>query len=86
VFKMRSATRASRRPREPTPDKPCDRPEWIFAMPDLGLSAFVIVESPASDHLPLAVTVTVERECPFDRRLAGCWYRTRATAARTACR
>jgi endonuclease/exonuclease/phosphatase family metal-dependent hydrolase len=44
---------------EPKPDEPCDRPDWIFATPDLGLSAFVIVESAASDHLPLAVTVTV---------------------------
>jgi len=44
---------------EPKPDKPCDRPDWIFATPDLGLSAFVIVESAASDHLLLAVTVTV---------------------------
>ena len=43
----------------PEPDEPCDRPDWIFATPDLGLSAFVIVESPASDHLPLAVTLTV---------------------------
>jgi endonuclease/exonuclease/phosphatase family metal-dependent hydrolase len=44
---------------EPKPDKPCDRPDWIFATPDLGLSAFEIVRTPASDHLPLAVTLTV---------------------------
>lgn len=43
----------------PKPDKPCDRPDWIFATTDVGLSAFVIVESPASDHLPLATTVAI---------------------------
>jgi endonuclease/exonuclease/phosphatase family metal-dependent hydrolase len=42
----------------PEPDKPCDRPDWIFATPDLRLSGFEIVETPASDHLPLVVTVT----------------------------
>jgi endonuclease/exonuclease/phosphatase family metal-dependent hydrolase len=44
---------------EPKPDKLCDRPDWIFATPDLGLSEFEIAETPASDHLPLAVTVAV---------------------------
>ena len=44
---------------EPNPDKPCDRPDWIFATPDLELSAFEITRTPASDHLPLAVTVAV---------------------------
>lgn len=43
---------------EPKPEKPCDRPDWIFATPELELSAFEIVESPASDHLPLVVTVS----------------------------
>lgn len=44
---------------EPKPDKPCDRPDWIFATGDLGLEDFVIVRTPASDHLPLAVTVSL---------------------------
>jgi endonuclease/exonuclease/phosphatase family metal-dependent hydrolase len=44
---------------EPKPEKPCDRPDWIFATPDLGLADFVIMRTPASDHLPLAVRVTV---------------------------
>ena len=44
---------------EPKPEKPCDRPDWIFATPDLGLADFVITRTPASDHLPIAVTVTV---------------------------
>jgi endonuclease/exonuclease/phosphatase family metal-dependent hydrolase len=44
---------------EPKPEKPCDRPDWIFATPDLALSDFVIVASPASDHLPVVVTVTI---------------------------
>lgn len=42
---------------EPKPDKPCDRPDWIFATPDLGLTNFAIVRTDASDHLPLTVTV-----------------------------
>ncbi|MCI0634754.1 MAG: endonuclease/exonuclease/phosphatase family protein [Actinobacteria bacterium] len=45
---------------EPKPEKPCDRPDWVFATPDLGLADFVIERTPASDHLPIAVTVTVE--------------------------
>jgi len=44
---------------EPKPEKPCDRPDWIFATPDLRLADFVIMRTPASDHLPVAVTVTV---------------------------
>lgn len=44
---------------DPDPGEPCDRPDWIFTTPDLGLSDFVIVRAPASDHLPLAVTVTL---------------------------
>jgi len=45
---------------EPKPEKPCDRPDWIFATPDLRLADFVIMRTPASDHLPIAVTVTVD--------------------------
>jgi endonuclease/exonuclease/phosphatase family metal-dependent hydrolase len=44
---------------EPDPDEPCDRPDWIFATPDLRLSSFVIERTPASDHLPLAATVII---------------------------
>jgi endonuclease/exonuclease/phosphatase family metal-dependent hydrolase len=44
---------------EPEPEEPCDRPDWIFVTPDLGLSTFEIVRAPASDHLALAVSVTV---------------------------
>jgi endonuclease/exonuclease/phosphatase family metal-dependent hydrolase len=44
---------------EPKPEKPCDRPDWIFATPDLELSGFEITRTSASDHLPVAVTVTV---------------------------
>lgn len=45
---------------EPKPEKPCDRPDWTFATPDLRLADFVIMRTPASDHLPIAVTVTVD--------------------------
>jgi endonuclease/exonuclease/phosphatase family metal-dependent hydrolase len=45
---------------EPDPEKPCDRPDWIFATPDLRLADFVTIRTPASDHLPIAVTVTVD--------------------------
>jgi len=45
---------------EPKPEKPCDRPDWIFATPDLTLVDFDITRTPASDHLPIAVTVTAE--------------------------
>jgi endonuclease/exonuclease/phosphatase family metal-dependent hydrolase len=45
---------------EPKPEKPCDRPDWIFATPDMGLADFVIVRTPASDHLPISVTVTLD--------------------------
>ena len=44
---------------EPEPDKPCDRPDWVFATPDLDPSEFLIVRTPASDHLPIAVAFTL---------------------------
>jgi len=44
---------------EPDPDEPCDRVDWIFVTPDVEPSAFEIAETRASDHLPLAVTVTI---------------------------
>lgn len=44
---------------EPEQDEPCDRVDWIFVTPDVEPSDFVIVETPASDHLPLAVTLTI---------------------------
>jgi endonuclease/exonuclease/phosphatase family metal-dependent hydrolase len=46
---------------EPKPEKPCDRPDWIFATPDLRLSGFEITRTSASDHLPITVAVTVPR-------------------------
>ena len=42
---------------EPDPDEPCDRVDWIFVTPDVEPSEFEIGQTPASDHLPLAVTV-----------------------------
>lgn len=44
---------------EPDPEEPCDRVDWIFVTPDVEPSGFEIVETRASDHLPLAVTVTI---------------------------
>lgn len=44
---------------DPDPDEPCDRVDWIFVTPGVEPSDFVIVETRASDHLPLAVTVTI---------------------------
>jgi endonuclease/exonuclease/phosphatase family metal-dependent hydrolase len=44
---------------EPDPEQPCDRVDWIFVTRDVEPSAFVIVETRASDHVPLAVTVTI---------------------------
>ena len=44
---------------DPEPEEPCDRPDWIFATPDLALSDLTIVRAPASDHLALAVTLTL---------------------------
>lgn len=45
---------------EPKAEKPCDRPDWMFATPDLTLVDFGITRTPASDHLPIAVTVTAD--------------------------
>ncbi len=39
---------------------PYQRIDWIFGSPDIAFSDFVIPASTASDHLPLAVTVTIE--------------------------
>ena len=36
------------------------RIDWIFGTPDVTFSDFGIPQTAASDHLPLAVTVTVE--------------------------
>ncbi|MEO8475638.1 MAG: endonuclease/exonuclease/phosphatase family protein [Actinomycetota bacterium] len=50
-------------PSEPTardPVFPGDRVDWIFATSDLRTSEFEIAHSDASDHLPLAVTITVD--------------------------
>jgi endonuclease/exonuclease/phosphatase family metal-dependent hydrolase len=38
---------------------PSRRIDWIFGTPDLSFSDFVISQTTASDHLPLAVTVTL---------------------------
>lgn len=40
------------------PPGPCQRSDWIFATPDLALGDFAIGTTRASDHLPVAVTVT----------------------------
>ncbi len=40
------------------PEFPGDRVDWIWVSPDLTPSAFAIVASTASDHLPLVVSVT----------------------------
>lgn len=40
------------------PGFPGDRVDWIWVSPDLTPSAFAIVASTASDHLPLVVSVT----------------------------
>ncbi len=42
---------------EPNPKEPCDRPDWIFATRDMELDDLAIIRTPASDHLPLAVSV-----------------------------
>jgi endonuclease/exonuclease/phosphatase family metal-dependent hydrolase len=39
---------------------PFQRIDWIFGSPDVEFSDFVIPETTASDHLPLAVTVILE--------------------------
>jgi endonuclease/exonuclease/phosphatase family metal-dependent hydrolase len=44
---------------EPDPEEPCDRVDWIFVTQDVEPTGFEIVETRASDHLPLAVTVTI---------------------------
>jgi endonuclease/exonuclease/phosphatase family metal-dependent hydrolase len=41
------------------PKFPGDRPDWIFASPDLSFSGFVIGSISPSDHRPLAVTVNL---------------------------
>ncbi len=38
---------------------PSRRIDWIFGTPDMSFSDFVISQTTASDHLPLAVTVTL---------------------------
>jgi endonuclease/exonuclease/phosphatase family metal-dependent hydrolase len=38
---------------------PSRRIDWIFGTPDLAFSDFVVPQTTASDHLPLAVTVTL---------------------------
>ena len=40
--------------------RPDRRIDWIFGSPDVTFSDFEIPQTTASDHLPLAVTVTVE--------------------------
>ncbi|HEU4529025.1 MAG TPA: endonuclease/exonuclease/phosphatase family protein [Actinomycetota bacterium] len=40
------------------PAEPCQRSDWVFATPDLELGDFVVGTARASDHLPVAVTVT----------------------------
>jgi endonuclease/exonuclease/phosphatase family metal-dependent hydrolase len=39
---------------------PFQRIDWIFGSPDVTFSDFAIPQTTASDHLPLAVTVTLE--------------------------
>jgi endonuclease/exonuclease/phosphatase family metal-dependent hydrolase len=39
---------------------PHERIDWIFGSPDVTFSDFEIPQTTASDHLPLAVTVTLE--------------------------
>jgi len=41
------------------PEFPGNRVDWIWASPDLVLSDFAIVQTRASDHLPLMVTVSL---------------------------
>jgi len=40
------------------PTRPGDRVDWIWATPDLDVANFAILESDASDHLPLVADVT----------------------------
>ena len=41
------------------PKFPGDRVDWIFGTADLSFSSFLVGSSDASDHLPLAVTVSL---------------------------
>jgi endonuclease/exonuclease/phosphatase family metal-dependent hydrolase len=45
---------------DPEPEKPCDRPDWIFATPDLELRRLRDRSDARVRSLPLAVTVTVD--------------------------
>ncbi len=42
-----------------TPKHPIDRVDWVFGTSDLRFSDFAITKTEASDHLPIAVTVSL---------------------------